>query len=131
MCLLHPLVPPFCETEASEVDLIYQVLKQAGEISSNKTPPQSQQGHPSMMQQVAASSGATPTVGIQLERGATPSSSGQNLNRLGLRPPSAAPRQTGSSLCVVNPAPCSTSSGLSLIKPFKQYLLMEKPFLIF
>ncbi|XP_065155668.1 uncharacterized protein Stacl isoform X2 [Atheta coriaria] len=100
------------EEKASEVDLIYQVLKQAGEISSNKTPPQSQQGHPSMMQQVAASSGATPTVGIQLERGATPSSSGQNLNRLGLRPPSAAPRQTGSSLCVVNPAPCSTSSGM-------------------
>ncbi|XP_017768866.1 PREDICTED: uncharacterized protein LOC108557011 isoform X2 [Nicrophorus vespilloides] len=94
---LSPPQPPHVAVanaiESPEVDLIYQVLKQAGEISNSKGRIE------------------TPTVGITLDRGATPSGSGQSLNRRPLAGPAQPPRPQGSNLCVVNPAPCSTSSG--------------------
>lgn len=88
--------------EGSEVDQIYQVLKQAGEISNNKP---------------RVNLEPVPPVGITVDRGAPPSvpgssgSSGQTLNRKGGIPPQPQ-RAQGSSLTVNNPAPCSTSSGL-------------------
>lgn len=84
------------------MDQIYQVLKQATEISNSKL-------------RVNIDSGPTP--GITVDRGAlaggsnpgSSGSSGQSLNRRG-PPPQPIP---GSTLAVINPAPCSTSSGLS------------------
>lgn len=86
--------------ESPEVDLIYQVLKQAGEISNSKT-----------------RVNLEPPVGITVDRGATSSapgssgSSGQSLNRRSGAPAQPS-RAQGSNLAVINPAPCSTSSGL-------------------
>lgn len=89
--------------ESPEVDLIYQVLKQAGEISNSKS---------------RVNLEPTPPVGITVDRGGTASapgssgSSGQSLNR---RAPPQPARVQGSNLAVINPAPCSTSSGLWIL----------------
>lgn len=104
------------------MDLIYQVLKQAGEISNSK--PRSAElnsGRPMVIAVENATTTATatriedrPPVGILVnDRSGTSSapgssgSSGQSLNRRGQpnRPP-------GSSLTVSNPVPHSTSSGV-------------------
>lgn len=91
------------------MDLIYQVLKQAGEISNSKSRVNLEQ--------------PTPPVGITVDRGAaaaaagassapgSSSSSGQSLNRRTCPPPTQTARAQSSNLAVVNPAPCSTSSG--------------------
>ncbi|XP_031355891.1 uncharacterized protein LOC116180168 isoform X6 [Photinus pyralis] len=90
--------------EGSEVDQIYQVLKQAGEISNNKP---------------RVNLEPVPPIGITVDRGLPGSapgssgSSGQSLNRKGCPPPQSQ-RAQGSSLTVNNPAPCSTSSGTSM-----------------
>ncbi|XP_049823029.1 uncharacterized protein LOC109597113 isoform X3 [Aethina tumida] len=73
------------------VDQIYQVLKQATEISNSRPRVN--------VETVAASSGGSS------------GSSGQSLNRKAVAAPC---RATGSTLAVVNPAPCSTSSGTSM-----------------
>lgn len=90
--------------ESTEVDLIYQVLKQAGEISNSKSRTNLDGGPPGITVDRSASGSVPGSSG----------SSGQSLNRRG-PPPVQPSRAQGSSLCVVNPAPCSTSSGLSLI----------------
>lgn len=82
------------EPQSTEVDQIYQVLKQATEISNSKP---------------------RVNVDISIERSnpGSASGSGQSLNkgpRAGLTPQPA--RAIGSNLAVVNPVPCSTSSGL-------------------
>lgn len=107
--------------ESPEVDLIYQVLKQAGEISNTK---------PRSSTDTANSNDRTGRVNIGVEQGTrveerppvgilvndrsgsgsapgSSGSSGQSLNRRGQpsRPP-------GSSLTVSNPVPHSTSSGV-------------------
>ncbi|KAF5281601.1 hypothetical protein FQR65_LT02921 [Abscondita terminalis] len=88
------------EEKGSEVDQIYQVLKQAGEISNNKP---------------RVNLEPVPPIGITVDRGNAGSapgssgSSGQSLNRKGC-PPTQSQRAQGSSLTVNNPAPCSTSS---------------------
>ncbi|XP_031355889.1 uncharacterized protein LOC116180168 isoform X4 [Photinus pyralis] len=92
------------EEKGSEVDQIYQVLKQAGEISNNKP---------------RVNLEPVPPIGITVDRGLPGSapgssgSSGQSLNRKGCPPPQSQ-RAQGSSLTVNNPAPCSTSSGTSM-----------------
>lgn len=94
------------------MDQIYQVLKQAGEISNNKP---------------RVNLEPIPPIGITVDRGAPGSapgssgSSGQSLNRKGGVPPQPQ-RAQGSSLTVNNPAPCSTSSGLSSY-PIRQLFL--------
>lgn len=102
-------------SESPEVDLIYQVLKQAGEISNTKsrsTPDTmaNDRGRAIVEQRVED----RPPVGILVNdrsgSGSAPGSSGssgQSLNRRGQpsRPP-------GSSLTVSNPVPHSTSSGV-------------------
>ncbi|XP_048522314.1 uncharacterized protein LOC109542090 isoform X2 [Dendroctonus ponderosae] len=84
------------EPPVTEVDQIYQVLKQATEISNSR---------PRVNLE---------TPGISVERGSNPGSSsgsGQSLNkavRTGLTPQPA--RAGASNLAVLNPVPCSTSS---------------------
>ncbi|ENN73283.1 hypothetical protein YQE_10047, partial [Dendroctonus ponderosae] len=84
------------DDEITEVDQIYQVLKQATEISNSR---------PRVNLE---------TPGISVERGSNPGSSsgsGQSLNkavRTGLTPQPA--RAGASNLAVLNPVPCSTSS---------------------
>lgn len=96
--------------ESTEVDLIYQVLKQAGEISNNK----------SRTNLDAAPPGITVDRSLSGSVPGSSGSSGQSLNRRG-PPPVQPSRAQGSSLCVVNPAPCSTSSGLSLLSQSSFY----------
>ncbi|XP_044755270.1 uncharacterized protein LOC123314203 [Coccinella septempunctata] len=84
--------------EPNEVDRIYQVLKQATEISNSK--PRVNIEAP----------------GITVDRGqgvATPvsaGSSGQSLNRRVGPPPTQSPQSGGANLSVINPTPSSTSS---------------------
>ncbi|GJQ87483.1 hypothetical protein Trydic_g19242 [Trypoxylus dichotomus] len=85
--------------ESTEVDLIYQVLKQAGEISNSKSRTNLDIAPPGITVDRSASGSVAGSSG----------SSGQSLNRRG-PPPVQPSRAQGSSLCVVNPAPCSTSS---------------------
>ncbi|XP_045474665.1 uncharacterized protein LOC123680682 isoform X2 [Harmonia axyridis] len=86
----HSLIEP------NEVDRIYQVLKQATEISKPRV--------------------NIEAPGITVDRGAGGSapgssgSSGQSLNRRGGVPPPQSPQSTGANLSVINPAPCSISS---------------------
>ncbi|RZB39395.1 uncharacterized protein BDFB_003178 [Asbolus verrucosus] len=96
---LYP--PPNAVIESPEVDQIYQVLKQATEISNSKPRVNVEPAPP----------------GITVERSTSSNpgssgSSGQSLNRRP-GPPTQPSRVVGSSLAVINPAPCSTSSGLS------------------
>ncbi|XP_071050321.1 uncharacterized protein [Onthophagus taurus] len=87
--------------ETTEVDLIYQVLKQAGEISSSRSRTNlDATGPPGITVDGRSASGSGP---------GSSGSSGQSLNRRA-PPPAQPPRNHGSSLCVINPAPCSTSS---------------------
>jgi hypothetical protein len=90
--------------ESPEVDQIYQVLKQATEISNSK---------PRVNVEPA-------TPGITVDRSANSNpgssgSSGQSLNRRP-GPPIQPSRAAGPNLAVINPAPCSTSSGLSRLE---------------
>lgn len=103
-------------TESPEVDLIYQVLKQAGEISNTKVRTSSDaSGGSTSGRSVVLGMDDRPPVGILVNdrsgSGSAPGSSGssgQSLNRRGQpsRPPG------GSSLTVSNPVPHSTSSGV-------------------
>ncbi|XP_066145711.1 uncharacterized protein Stacl isoform X4 [Euwallacea fornicatus] len=89
------------EPRAVEVDQIYQVLKQATEISNSK---------PRV--------NVTEISGDRSNPGSS-SGSGQSLNK-GSRPaltPQLSRAVVGSNLAVVNPAPCSTSSGDSMKIP--------------
>lgn len=115
-----------CSSESPEVDLIYQVLKQAGEISNTKP----RAADTSITERSARTIigmenipttrvEERPPVGILVnDRSGTNSapgssgSSGQSLNRRGQpnRPP-------GSSLTVSNPVPHSTSSGVLHLSP--------------
>ncbi|XP_015838820.2 uncharacterized protein Stacl isoform X4 [Tribolium castaneum] len=86
------------DEKSPEVDQIYQVLKQATEISNSKPRVNVEPAPP----------------GITVDRTVTSNpgssgSSGQSLNRRP-GPPIQPPRAAGSNLAVVNPAPCSTSS---------------------
>ncbi|XP_071050327.1 guanine nucleotide exchange factor VAV2 isoform X9 [Onthophagus taurus] len=93
------------EEKTTEVDLIYQVLKQAGEISSSRSRTNlDATGPPGITVDGRSASGSGP---------GSSGSSGQSLNRRA-PPPAQPPRNHGSSLCVINPAPCSTSSGTSM-----------------
>lgn len=85
--------------EPTEVDQIYQVLKQATEISNSK--PRVNVEIITPVDKSAPGSGSNP---------GSSGSSGQSLNRRA--PPLQPSRAIGSTLNVVNPAPCSTSSGL-------------------
>nr|XP_015838821.1 PREDICTED: uncharacterized protein LOC657682 isoform X5 [Tribolium castaneum] len=90
------------DEKSPEVDQIYQVLKQATEISNSKPRVNVEPAPP----------------GITVDRTVTSNpgssgSSGQSLNRRP-GPPIQPPRAAGSNLAVVNPAPCSTSSGTSM-----------------
>ncbi|XP_057670489.1 uncharacterized protein LOC130902399 isoform X2 [Diorhabda carinulata] len=83
------------DEKTTEVDQIYQVLKQATEISNSK---------PRVNVEIIApveksASGSNP---------GSSGSSGQSLNRRGT--PLQPTRIPGSTLAVINPAPCSTSS---------------------
>lgn len=84
-------------SECPEVDQIYQVLKQATEISNSKLRVNIEPAPPGIT--VDKSTNSNP---------GSSGSSGQSLNRKGQ--PS---RAAASNLAVINPAPCSTSSGLS------------------
>lgn len=82
------------DEKCPEVDQIYQVLKQATEISNSK-----------------------PRVNVEIitpvdksAAGSNPGSSGSSGQSLNRRGPPPQPRVTGSMLAVINPAPCSTSS---------------------
>lgn len=85
--------------------MIYQVLKQAGEISNSKS---------------RVNMDVMPTIGVNLDKGhstsnpgsSSGSSSGQSLNRRTGPQQNQPTRGQGSNLTVINPAPCSTSSGL-------------------
>ncbi|KYB25460.1 hypothetical protein TcasGA2_TC034277 [Tribolium castaneum] len=95
------------DEKSPEVDQIYQVLKQATEISNSKPRVNVEPAPP----------------GITVDRTVTSNpgssgSSGQSLNRRP-GPPIQPPRAAGSNLAVVNPAPCSTSSGLSRLEDLK------------
>ncbi|XP_068897059.1 uncharacterized protein Stacl isoform X1 [Tenebrio molitor] len=86
------------DEKSPEVDQIYQVLKQATEISNSK---------PRVNVEPA-------TPGITVDRSANSNpgssgSSGQSLNRRP-GPPIQPSRAAGPNLAVINPAPCSTSS---------------------
>lgn len=112
-------------SENTEVDLIYQVLKQAGEISSSKS---------------RVNMDVTPpTIAVNLDRGhsasnpsSSGSSSGQSLNRRTGPQQNQPSRAQGSNLTVINPAPCSTSSGLLSLFFFssKFYLRSFRLFMI-
>ncbi|XP_072381378.1 uncharacterized protein Stacl isoform X6 [Diabrotica undecimpunctata] len=83
------------DEKPTEVDQIYQVLKQATEISNSK--PRVSVEIIAPIDKTASSSNA-----------GSSGSSGQSLNRRA--PPLQPSRASGSTLAVVNPAPCSTSS---------------------
>ncbi|XP_018568029.1 uncharacterized protein LOC108908470 [Anoplophora glabripennis] len=83
------------DEKSPEVDQIYQVLKQATEISNSKPRVNVEIIPPSDKSATGSNPGSS-------------GSSGQSLNRRGVPPQPS--RATGSMLAVVNPAPCSTSS---------------------
>ncbi|XP_074036554.1 SH3 and cysteine-rich domain-containing protein isoform X3 [Leptinotarsa decemlineata] len=82
------------DLESPEVDQIYQVLKQATEISNSKLRVNVEIVTPVDKSAPGSNAGSS-------------GSSGQSLNRRG---PPPQPRAAGSMLAVINPAPCSTSS---------------------
>ena len=96
------------------MDQIYQVLKQATEISNSKPRVNVEPAPPGITVDRSASSNP-----------GSSGSSGQSLNRRP-GPPTQPSRAIGSSLAVINPAPCSTSSGLSMNRAYDVALRLSR-----